>query len=192
MKAKDWLIIATIVVVLILLWLFLSEREKAKRKDDIIDRLTKENETLKSAYLDLLMKYLKEEGGTPPNVINELKRLKDEIDHLDTEVHVELDSVIKRVSEGEGTKAVKDLAKIVETKLKEKAANDATFKKKPMLHNLLEHARDCSWISSRQYENGLKLKEIRNRESHELAVTEESREIGMTIYAGIDLIYALK
>jgi len=83
------------------------------------------------------------------------------------------------------------LAKIVENKLKDKAKNDQTFKKKPMLHNLLEHAFNCQWISSSQFENGLLLKEIRNKESHELAVREEPLKIGMAIFTGIDIIYSL-
>jgi hypothetical protein len=126
-----------------------------------------------------------------PDVLKELQKLKTDIDNLDQNIHIELDSVIKRVNDGENTKAIKDLAKIVENNLKVKVENDTKFKNKPMLHNLLEHALNCKWISNRQYENGMLLKEIRNKESHELAVKEESINIGIAIFAGIDILYSV-
>jgi hypothetical protein len=191
MKIKNFIIALVSIIALIILWLFLDERNKSKRKEEIIDRLTKENQSLKSSYLELLQNFLKAQGNTPPNVIEELKRLKNQIDHLETGVHIELDSVIKLVHEGQGTKAIRDLTKIVENKLKEKALNDESFKKTPMLNNLLEHAFHCKWISSRQYENACKLKDIRNKESHELAVVVDNLEIGMSIFTGIDIIYTI-
>jgi len=191
MKIKNFIIILLSALAIVFLWLFLSEREKARRKDDLIDKLSEENSALKKGYLSLLEKYLTTQNKISPDVIVELQRLKSKIDRLETEVHIELNSVIKLVEQGQGVKGIKDLAKIVENKLKDKAKNDQTFKKKPMLHNLLEHAFNCQWISSSQFENGLLLKEIRNKESHELAVREEPLKIGMAIFTGIDIIYSL-
>lgn len=191
-KIKTILIAAISAFALIFAWLFITERERGRRKDDLIAKLAKENHELKNGYLSLLEKYLTNQGKASPDVITELQKLKSEIDDLETEVHIELDSVIRLVNQGEGTKAVKDLAKIVENKLKAKALKDAEFKKSPMLHNLLEHALKCQWITKQQFENGLLLKDIRNKESHELAVQEEPRKIGMSIFAGVDLIYTLQ
>ena len=84
------------------------------------------------------------------------------------------------------------MAKIIENKLKEKATKDKSFKGKLMLHNLLEYAKKCSWITLGQFENAMLLKVIRNKESHELAVQVETKNIGLSIFAGIDLIYTLK
>lgn len=192
MKAKNVALLVLSVVVFVLLFFFINELKKAKLKDEIMDRLKAENRDLKKAYLDLLEKYLKENGNVEPNVIEELNRLKSEIDEMETAIHVELESVIKRMSEGEGTKAVKDLAKIVENVLKEKAIKDATFKKKPMLNFLLEYAKDSGLICSRMYENGMKLKELRNEECHELAPSRSKLEIGMSIFTGIEIISAVK
>lgn len=192
MKGKNVIIALCLIVVLVVLFLFINEREKAKRKDEIIDRLKDENRRIKMAYLGLLEKYLKANGDVQPSVIKELQRLKSEIDDMHTTVHVELESVIKRMTDGEETKAVKDLAKIVENVLKEKAEKDETFKKKPMLHNLLEYAKDKGLICSRLYENGMKLKELRNKESHELAPECSKIEIGMSVFAGIEIINAVK
>lgn len=188
MKGKDIAIVFLSIIALVVLWLFIDERQKAKRKDEIIDRLQDENRRTKMAYLSLLENFLQQTGEVEPNVIEELHRLKSKIDQLDTAVHIELDSVIKKVTEGEGTKAVKDLAKIVENVLKEIAFRDATFTKAPMLHNLLEYAKTKGLICSRLYENGMKLKEIRNKESHELAPTCSKLEIGMSVFAGIEII----
>jgi hypothetical protein len=191
MKGKNIAIVFLSIIVLVVLWLFIDERQKAKRKDEIIDRLKDENRRIKMAYLSLLENFLKQTGEVEPNVIEELHRLKSKIDQMDTAIHIELDSVIKKVTEGEGTKAVKDLAKIVENVLKEVAVRDATFTKTPMLHNLLEYAKGKGLICSRLYENGMKLKEIRNKESHELAPACSKLEIGMSVFAGIEIISAI-
>lgn len=191
MKGKVLVYVLFGIIILALMWFFIDEIEKARRKDLIIDILSKENEQLKQGYLSLLEKYLKTQEKVSPDIIEELKKLKSKIDNLDTEVHVELESVIKKVNNGDCINAVMDLAKIVEHKLKEKALKDESFKKKPMLHNLLEHAVNCNWINQRQYENGLLLKDVRNKYAHELAVNEESRSIGISIFAGIDLIYTI-
>lgn len=193
MKSKTIAIAILTALLLVILWLFIDEREKAKRKDKIIDCLKAENKKIKSDYLELLQKYLVINGCVEPNVIEELNRLKTEIDEIHSSIHIELESVIKRVSDGEGTKAVKDLAKIVENVLKEKALKDETFKKsRPMLNDLLSYAKEKGLICSRLYENGLKLKELRNKESHELAPSCSKLEIGLSIFAGIELISAVR
>lgn len=193
MKGKNIVIVILLGIVLFLLGWTMSERERAKRKDKIIDRLRDENKELKVAYLSLLEEFLKGNGEIEPNVIEELHRLKSEIDEMDTAIHVELESVIKRMSEGEGTKAVKDLAKIVENVLKEKAEKDESFtKKRPMLNDLLLYAKERGLICSRLYENGMKLKELRNLESHTLAPSCSKLEIGMSVFAGIEIINAVR
>lgn len=191
MKPKTIIIVVSLLVILLLAWLFIDERERNNRLNKVVNKLTKENEDLKRGYLELLEKYLQTQSNVAPDIIAELQKLKSKTDNLETDVHYEIDSVIRLVNQGEGAKAVKDLAKIVETKLKEKALNDQTFKKQPKLHFLLEHARDCKWIKPRAFENGLLLKDIRNEESHELAVQKEPLEIGMAIFGGIEILYAL-
>lgn len=192
MKAKDFFYVLMGVIILLALWLFIDEREKGKRKDEIIDRLTQENQKLKAGYLSLLEKYLNATNNAEPSTIKELQKLKTEIDYLDTSTHLELNSVIRHVDENEGAKAVKDLAKIVENHLKEKVKDDKTFTSQPKLHNLLEHACKCKWINEQMLTFGKLLKDIRNEESHELAVQIPSRILGMAIFSGIEIIYALR
>lgn len=192
MKAKNIIYALGAIVVLLVLWLFINEQEKSKRKDAVIAKLIQENNQLKSAYLALLEKYLLSTNSAEPSIIKELNKLKSEIDQLDTATHQELNSVIRLVNDNEGPKAVKDLAKIVEVHLKGKVKDDISFTKKPMLNNLLEHARNCNWISEQMFEFAKILKEIRNKESHELAVQIPSHIIGLAIFSGIAIIYKLQ
>ncbi|TCK67246.1 hypothetical protein DFQ05_1019 [Winogradskyella wandonensis] len=185
-----WLVIA--VLGLLIAWLFNDKHNRAIKTDRIIKKLRKDNYDTKKAYLSLLEKYLKTQQNVDLGIIAELEKLKTSIDTLDFTVHIELETVISNLNEGRTTEAVRVLAKVVENKLKEKANKDESFKGKPMLHNLLEHAKKCSWITLRQFENAMLLKVIRNKESHDLAVQEETKTLGLTIFSGIDLIYALK
>ena len=192
MTLREFFEFCLMAIALLFIWLFIDERKRAVKKDELIDKLYYENRKIKQAYLDLLVNHLSAINAIGPNAMAELQKLKNTVDHLDTEVHYELDSVIKQVGEGNWTKAVRDLAKIVENALKRKVDNDSRFKGKPMLHKLLEHAKNCNWITPIQFENGMLLKEIRNKESHELNVKEETRKLGLSIFGGVDLIYALK
>ena len=192
MKVKDILYIIIIALGLVVLWFFEDKKERATKMDRIIKRLRKENREIKTAYLGLFEKYLKSQQNVDIGIIAELQKLQKSIDTLDFSVHIELESVISNLNEGKTTEAVRVLAKVVENKLKEKAKKDESFKGKLMLHNLLEYAKKCNWITSRQFENGLLLKDIRNKESHELDVLEDTKTLGLGIFSGIDIIYTLK
>lgn len=192
MKAKDFVYVLLAVLTLLVLWLFIDKKNKAQKADRIIKRLRKDNFETKKAYLGLLEKYLKTQQNVDLGIITELQKLQKSIDTLDFEVHIELETVIENLNQGKSTEAVRLLAKVVENKLKEKAAKETSFKGKPMLHNLLDFAKNCNWITPRQYENGLFLKDIRNKESHELVVLEDTKNIGLSIFTGIDIIYSLK
>ncbi len=191
MKAKDILLGLIGLIALILLWAFIDEKKRSKLKDNIIDRLTKENEEIKSAYLGLLEEFLKEQPEIEPSILRELQRAKSELDELDTSTHIELNSIIRHVASKEYAKGVRDLTKIVEVKLKEKVEKDVTFKKQKKLHFLLEHAKHCKWITNQEFENAMQLKEIRNKESHELNVQITALDAGLSVFAGIKVLYAI-
>ena len=192
MKLRDILYILIAVLGLLVLWLFEDKKKRAAKANRIIKRLRKENHDIKRAYLGLFEKYLKSQQNVDVSIITELQKLKESVDNLDYTVHIELESVISNLNDGKTTEAVRVLAKVIENKLKEKAEKDESFKGKPMLHNLLDYAKKCDWISLRQFENAMLLKEIRNKESHEMDVQEETKNLGLSLYSGIDLIYALK
>lgn len=192
MKLKDILYTIVIALSLLVWWLFDDKKKRAIKTDRIIKRLRKENHNVKKAYLGLFEKYLKAQQNIDVGIITELKKLKKSVDNLDYTVHIELESVISNLNEGKTSEAVRILAKVIENKLKEKVTNEESFKGKPMLHNLLSYAKKCNWITLRQFENAMLLKEIRNRESHELDVQEETKKIGLSIFSSIDLIYTLK
>jgi hypothetical protein len=191
MRQRDIMMILIIAVILIVGFLFINEVKKNELKDKIIRRLVNENDELKKAYLDLLQKHLLISENTPKDVIVDIERLKEQAVNLNKDVHIELGSVIDNVRNNNGVKAVRELGKIIETVLKEKALKDEKFKKKPTLNNLLEHAKICNWIKPNELAYGELIREIRNKESHELNVQVEPHKVGLAIYAGIDIIYTL-
>jgi hypothetical protein len=190
-RVQDVIIVVLIMLVIVFAWFFISEQKKNELKDKAIRRLTDENDELKSAYLDLLQEYLLLSENTPQEIIADIERLKHEAVKLSKDVHIELGSVIDNVRDKKGVKAVRELGKIIENVLKEKALADANFKKKPTLGNLLEHAKNCMWINPNEHAYAELIKEIRNKESHELNVQVESHKVGLAIYVGIDILFTL-
>jgi hypothetical protein len=188
----DVVIIALVILSLVFFFLFLNEAQKNKLKDKVLRRLMDENDELKRAYLDLLQAYLLQAENTPQEIIKDIERLKEQAVELSKDVHIELGSVIDNVRANKGPKAVRELGKIIENLLKEKAKQDTNFKKKPTLGNLIEHAKSCLWIKPNEAAYASLLHEIRNMESHELNVKVESHKLGLAIYAGIDIIYNLR
>jgi len=178
-------------IVLVIVWIFISNNEKEKRMNEVIKKLKNENNELKIAYFDLLSKYLSEIKNLPSEVLTELHKLKNDIDRLDADTHFELNETIKLVSEGKESKAIRELAKIVENKLKEKAIKDESFKKQPMFDNLLKYAKEKGMINTRQFENCDLLRKMRNMEVHEMAVQVDKCHFGIAVFTGIDILYSI-
>ncbi len=191
MKQKDIAIAISLAIFLLLIWIILEEKERSKLKDKIIRRLTDENDELRIAYLDLLQQHLLLQEETPGEIIKELEGLKTKAINLSRDIHIELGSVIDNVRAQKGVKAVRELGKIIEQALKTKAQNEGNFKGKQTLSNLLEHAKKCNWIKPNEQAYGELIREIRNKESHELNVVEKPHRIGLAIYAGIEIIYSI-
>lgn len=189
MKAKDITVVALAMIILVLIWLFIDEHERGRRKDAIIDQLQRENLELKRAYFSLLEKLLNEQPQTEPSVLRELKRVRDEIDELDTATHLEIDSAMRHVAANEHAKAVRDIAKILEVKLKETFQEEGKTAKRQTFQQVLEIAHTQNVISKQDFENLTHLKTVRNQESHELAVHIEPRDAGLLIFAAIKVIY---
>ncbi|MFT7035375.1 MAG: hypothetical protein ACJA2S_003899 [Cyclobacteriaceae bacterium] len=191
MKAKDVLWIIIIGLGLLAVWLFVDRADRAKKVDRIIRLLRKEKHEINAAYLELLKKHLQSQQNIDVGIIAEFEKLKNKLDRLDFEVHIELEQIVGDLNRGRGTEAVRRIAKIVERKLKMKASKEPDFKGQKMLGNLLDFARKKDWINSLQFENAQLLKDIRNKESHELMVSEDSRRLGLCIYSGIDILYTI-
>ncbi len=182
MRSRDIIIIALIAIILVLGWFFFNEMKKNELKEKMIRRLTDENDELKKGYLDLLQKHLLLSENTPKDIIADIERLKDQVVNLSKDVHIELGSVIDNVRNNNGAKAVRELGKIIENVLKEKAIKDESFKKTPSLFNLLEYAKNCHWIKPNIHAYGELIREIRNKESHDLNVQIEPHKIGLAIF----------
>lgn len=180
-----------IILGVVLIWLFIDEKRKGELLEKANRRLKNENDELKKAYLDLLQEYLLLSESTPQEIIADIERLKQQAVELSKDVHIELGSVIDNVRDKKGVKAVRELGKIIEHVLKEKASQDANFKKKPTLSNLLQYAKDCKWINPNEHAYAELIREIRNKESHEVNPQVDSHKVGLAIYVGIDIIFTL-
>lgn len=198
MNWKDVLIGGLIAICLVLLWLFISSETRRAWLAKAIEKLEKENEDLaeeneelKIEYLDLLQQVMETKEKVTPDVIKELDDLKEKAKTLDTLVHVELSSVIQQVNTGHNEKAVKDLAKIIENVLKMKAQKEAEFKDQPTLNNLIKFASVKQWLPAEDVAVAHSLRNLRNEESHDLAVKKPLHEMGFLLFAGIKLINRL-
>ena len=191
MKLKDYLYIFIVLLILVLLWVFIDKEQRAQKANLIIKRLRKENHDIKTSYLNLLEKYIRQQKNVDIGLIQEVQKLKKNTNALDFQVHIELEEIVNNLNEGKAEEAVRKLAKIVEQKLREKVQEDENFKGNTMLHNLLNHAAKCNWISKGQFENAQLLKETRNEESHQLATIGESRVLAISILTGIDILYSI-
>ncbi|GAB3336539.1 hypothetical protein GCM10027429_19980 [Marivirga atlantica] len=192
MKAKDVLWLMVIALSLLVAWLFIDRADRAKKMDRIIKLLRKEKHEIHITYLNLLKKHLESQQNIDIGIIQEFEKLKTKLDRLDFETHIELETIVKDLKVGRGTEAIRRLSKIVEQKLKKRISKVTDYKGPKMLGQMLEYAKKSNWISEGQYHNSQLLKEIRNKESHELMVIEDSKQVGMCIYFGIDLLYSLK
>lgn len=191
MKLKDFLYVVIIGLGLLVFWLLYDKQQRAEEADKIIKRLRKDNHEIKTAYLSLFEKYVQKQNNVDIGIIAEIQKLKNNIDILDFEVHIELEEVINELNAGKAKDAVRRLAKIVEHKLKEKVKKEANFKGKPMLHNLLQYAKEHNWISGNLFESCQYLRDIRNKESHELDASQESYDLSIAILSGIKVLFEI-
>lgn len=191
MKSKKVLIVVLSIISLIFLGLFWNERKRNIKLAKINEDLFFRNTNLKFRYLELLSIYINSKCPPNSNIIQDLKILKANFPLVEEKTHEELDKIIRRANSGEDVEAARDLAKIVEVKLKERASLDSNLKKTWQLHFLIEHAYKSGWIDTRAYENGLLLKEIRNFTSHELGYKTEGTRIAAAIFGGIEILYSI-
>lgn len=191
MKLRNIIIAGLIAIILILIWLFVREQKRAELKDSIIRRLEEENEELKANYIDLLIAFMEAKNLADKSIINDLEELKKKSDHLGSSIHVELEHAIEMMREGKGTKAVKEIAKIVEHLLKEKISKETEKPKNSSLAVMLSFAKDKRWIQPHEEGYGHLIRQIRNKESHEVGVKVENHVICLAIYSGIQIIYGL-
>lgn len=191
MKGKDVWLLFLAALAMLFYFLFRNEEKLNKKTEEMNYLLRKENEEIKKAYFDLFECFIRQNPDIEPSILMELNRIKSEFDEVDTPTHRELESVIRHVISKEYSKAVRDLTKILEVKLKEKVLKVKKFKKNPSLFDLIKYAHTAKWITEQDYHNALKLKDVRNKESHELGVAVTPLDAGLMVFAGIKVLYAI-
>lgn len=191
MKPKNLFYAVFAAIALILLYLFLSEREKNKRTEKIVSRLSTENMHLKHAYFDLLKNMLENVEGVPKGLVEDLNRLRSQALNLPEGAHEEINSAILQLKDGNSAKAIREIAKVIEATLKDRLVNEPEYKKGCRLKDMFQLALDKNLINVQQHHSSDLIRELRNKESHELNVKIERHKAALAIYVGIDIIYQL-
>lgn len=124
--------------------------------------------------LILLNEYLKQQNQTLPEPIKQyVIRLKEQYIGVNEKVAKELNNIENLINTGQDEQALQGLSKIVENLLKEKykqeCSSEKEDKKIPTYHKLLEYAKEHTWISEDSFCFCNKLKNVRNKLTHELA-----------------------
>ncbi len=190
MKAKDILQLVSLVLVLAMVYIIISQAKRNKMLEKIAAKAIGERDFYKRTYLNQLEALLIDTEA-PNEILKELEGLKNFYEEIDIEVHKQLQTIISLVKEGHKEKAVFDLTKIIEVILKSSYEKEESKKCKVNFHKLLEYAENKEWISNHEHSYAKFIKKIRNEEGHELNVTIENREAYIAIFSGIQIAYKL-
>lgn len=190
-KSRTFWVVLWLGIVAALAWLVYHYSEISKRLMKLLRLERNQKHEIYAAYLTLLERHIETEQNVDVSIIEEFQKLKKKVDILDYQVHIELEGIVNDLTGGRAVNALRRIAKIIENKLREKANNDPSFTGNKMLANLLNYGKSHNWITDGQYENMKILKDVRNEESHELAVFKDSVKIGLCIYSGIDVLQSI-
>jgi len=148
---------------------YYNENQKNKRR---AEEAEKNN-------LQWILDSLKQKPDFTDDVKNQLNKMADQYKSIDIKISNELRDIINLLEIGQYENAIEDLVKIIghllETHYKEHAGFKEWLKKKaPSLHNMLTFCREEKKINEVEYKFFIAIKEIRNKEDHELDVNLES------------------
>lgn len=178
---------AAVVLGLVLLWNKDKENKILKRKL----KLAEENE------LDILNEYLKLHKQTLPEPIKQyVIKLKEQFVGVNEKVAKELEDIENLINAGQDEQALQGLSKIVENLLKDKFVQESSSEKEekkiPTYHKLLEYAKEHEWISQDSFCFCNKLKNLRNKLTHELAAKLDDNTKAEMFFGSIGIIYELE
>jgi len=177
---KSALIVISSVVAVIMAWLIVENISKSMTIR-MLNKRVEEQEEFTEEIKKQLRELIEKNTGIPPLVSAELRKIAAFIEIKQEE------------------SAVFNLAKIIETLLKELYKNDTLFKEKlkekgqktPTFENYLEYAYEKNIITKEDYHLISVAKTIRNKEAHELGVKKERSRIAAVLIAGFSVILCL-
>jgi len=192
MKTEDWILALTAGLVIYLL------NEKNKDTNRILNlsnqnnRLinfannTKNQNSLLQQLNNELRNTVETKEDLPLEIKRNLKKLISDFDKLDKNIAQELISVSSLIEIDEKPKALFSLAKIIENLLKK------VFKEKLNFNKLIDKAKEQKLITAEECHFVHGIREIRNKEGHEINVKVESYLTASSFMIGIGIISKIK
>ncbi|MCB9097814.1 MAG: hypothetical protein H6630_09415 [Arcobacter sp.] len=208
------LLVATVGFVFILYWLYIEERKKnlllLQENNDSVKIPINYNITIKNE-ITILNQYKSEINKLKENIQNnkvlsiELKstiiNIIENNKDISVEIINELFSISMLVENGKFSKALLFVAKIFENQLKAVFSNNTNFIKYTktskkssniVFNDYIEFCKKDNILTSDEYYNAKALKELRNKEAHELSSISMNEEKGCSmIFIGLELILKL-
>jgi hypothetical protein len=196
MKKEDWILGLTAGLVIYLL------NEKRKDTNKIIDLNNSNNQLANKSnrlvgiaeqqknrlnQLNLeLKKTIESKENLPDEIKTNLGKLISDFDKLDKNISAELISISSLIEIDEKPKALFTLAKIIENLLKK------IYKEKLNFNKLIDKAKEQKLITAEECHFVHGIREIRNKEGHEMNVKVESYLTASSFMIGIGIISKIK
>lgn len=189
MKDEDWILLLTAGLVIYLI------AEKEKDAQDIANlrtqnmKLSKIN-TIKDQHIKKINQELVEtidkKDSLPTEVKESLKKLIEDYEFLDENIRDELKQISNLISIDEKPKAIFSLSKIIENLLKLILESNKSF------HVLIEMAKNENVFSKEEYHFANGIRELRNKEGHELNVQIDNYLSVTSLMFGFGLVSKLQ
>jgi hypothetical protein len=196
MKTEDWILALTAGLVIYLL----SEKRKNTREILELNSLNKhldhknerllgiaqhQNNNITKLNLEL-KKTIQSKDKLPGEIKTNLKKLICDFDRLDKDISEELISISLLIEIDEKPKALFSLAKIIENLFKK------IFNEKLNFKGLIDKAKEQKLITPEESHFIHGIREIRNREGHEMNVKVENYLTASSFMIGIGIITKIK
>lgn len=191
MNKKETILTVCLGLALVIGLVFVWKKDKENKILKTRLKLAEENE------LGLLNEYLKQHKQTLPEPIKQyVIRLKEQYAGINEKVAKELEGIETLINAGQDEAALQGLSKIVENLLKDKFVQECSSEKEekkiPTYHKLLEFAKEHKWISEDSFCFCNKLKNVRNKLTHELDTKLDDNTKAEMFFGSIGIIYELK
>ncbi len=196
MKTEDWILALTTGLVVYLL----NEKRKdtnkiialnsknnqlASNNKQLLNVAQQQNNSLKNLNLEL-RKTIESKEALPEEIKRNLNNLISDFDKLDKDISAELISISSLIDINEKPKALFSMAKIIENLLKKVYQGKMSFRK------LIDKAKEQKLITSEESHFVHGIREIRNKEGHELNVKVENYLTASSFMIGIGVITKIK
>lgn len=196
MKTEDWILGLTAGLVIYLLnekrkdttkiiELNNSNNQLTNKSNRLLGIAQQQNNRLNQLNLEL-KKTIESKENLPEEIKTNLNKLISDFDKLDKNISAELISISSLIEIDEKPKALFSLAKIIENLLKKVYTEKLNFNK------LIDKAKEQKLITAEECHFVHGIREIRNKEGHEINVKVENYLTASSFMIGIGIISKIK